>query len=252
MGGRIEIDGVAAAQLLLQREWVDSGGCLYYCWLAYKGVGAYTDMYARTALSCWEQSTGQHPGDRNPPAGVPVHFGTRTWGPNPEAGDITISLDGGLLAVTEPPGRNNRTGTCTIAEREAQIGRPYLGWTEMIFDQPIAYHREPAPAAPTATRPKEVDMIAVHAKDLLPNWRFVIGPGYIKNAPNDEAMQYAQETGQGMNELDNDWLLKTIWTHGLSEVVPSGSIDELKTFLLSLENGKFYVASWLGDGQVHA
>jgi hypothetical protein len=93
-------------------------------------------------------------------------------------------------------------------------------------------------------KPKEVDMIVVHAKDLLPNWRFVLGPGYIKNVPGDQGQQYAAETTQGINDLDNSWLMNAMWTHGLGEVFPSGDVEELQRFLLSLENGAFYVASW--------
>ena len=88
-------------------------------------------------------------------------------------------------------------------------------------------------------------MIAVHAKDLMPEWRFLIAPGYIKNAPGDEAQQYAAETAQGVNELDNDWFAKAIWNHGLGELFPDGNLETLKRELAKLSGGGFYVASWL-------
>lgn len=134
------VDGLAAAQAMLGFGRIRPGYCLYYVWQAYKAVGASTGRSAGTALEAWRESDGKHPGDWNPPPGVPVWFGAK---PSSNAGDVVISLGGGRVRVTEPPGRNNVVGDCTIAERAAQIGRPYLGWTERIFDQPISY---PAPA----------------------------------------------------------------------------------------------------------
>ncbi|MFJ4038196.1 hypothetical protein ACIPVB_08910 [Microbacterium sp. NPDC090007] len=128
------VDGVAAANTLLSYRDIKGGYCLFYVWQAYKAHGASTGRAAGTATEGWNKSDGKHPGDRNPPAGVPVW-----WGPKASsaAGDVTISLGGGRVAATDYP-RYGVVGTCTIDERERQIGRPYLGWTEAIFDQPIS------------------------------------------------------------------------------------------------------------------
>lgn len=128
------VNGSAAAQWLLNLGSVDPGYCLRYVWQAYKAQGASTGLSAATAMSGWNQSDGKHPGDRNPPAGAAVWWGRRADG-NTD-GDVTISLGGGRVAATDYPGWR-QTGSCTLDERERQIGREYLGWTSSIFDCPI-------------------------------------------------------------------------------------------------------------------
>lgn len=132
------VNGVAAANKLLRYGSVKPGYCLYYVWKAYDSVGANTNRTAGTAYEAWLKSEGKHKGDKNPPAGVPVFFGKKA---SSAAGDVVISLGGGKIAVTEAPGKGAVTGVTTIAARQKQIGRPYLGWTESIFDQKIAYEK---------------------------------------------------------------------------------------------------------------
>lgn len=127
------VDGLAAARTLLSYSGIRGGYCLFYVWQAYKAQGATTERSAPTATEAWYRSDGRHPGDRNPPPGVPVFWGPKA---SSSAGDVVISLGGGRVAATDYP-YYGVTGTCTIDERERQIGRPYLGWAECIFDQPI-------------------------------------------------------------------------------------------------------------------
>lgn len=122
------------------------GYCLYYVWKAYASAGARTNLSAGTALQAWHLSNGKHAGDWNPPAGVPVWFGSK---PGSSAGDVVISLGNGRVIATDQP-RYGVVGECTIAERQALIGRPYLGWTDHIFDAPITH--------PSPTGSKEDDM----------------------------------------------------------------------------------------------
>ena len=154
----MSVDGRAAARALLANGPIRGGYCLYYVWLAYKAVGARTGRSAGTALQGWNESDGNHPGDRNPPAGVPVWFGAK---PGSDAGDVVISLGEGRVAATDWP-RYGVVGSCTIDERQRQIGRPYLGWSERIFDQAIDYPRPAAPASgdPATPIPKEWDEMA--------------------------------------------------------------------------------------------
>lgn len=130
------IDGIAAAQWLLNYGSVTPSRCLYYVWQAYKAQGASTGLSAQTAYAAWGLSDGQRPGDRNPPAGAAVWWGRRTWDGNTD-GDVVISLGGGRVACTEPPHMGYVTGSCTLDERENEISREYLGWTSSIFDCPI-------------------------------------------------------------------------------------------------------------------
>lgn len=144
------IDGVKAANKLLSFGAVRPGYCLYYVWQAYDAVGANTHLTAGTAYEAWTKSKGKHKGDRNPPAGVPVFFGKKA---SSAAGDVVISLGGGKVAVTEAPGKGAVVGITTIDARQKQIGRPYLGWTECIFDQPIKYDK-PKPSTSGSAKSK--------------------------------------------------------------------------------------------------
>lgn len=150
------VNGRAAAQTLLSFRNLIPGSCLHYVWQAYKAHGARSDRSYPTAYDGWLGSPGKRVGDRNPPAGVPVYWGPRTGS---RAGDVVISLGGGRVVATDYP-RNGVVGTCTIAERERQIGRPYLGWTDNILGHPIDYGQlastgggQPAPAPTPAPRP---------------------------------------------------------------------------------------------------
>jgi hypothetical protein len=154
------VDGVAAARTLLDRGTCDPGLCLYYVWLAYKAHGAVASGTYGTAYAAWLGSPGKNY-DRNPPAGVPVYFGPR---PGSAAGDVVISLGDGRVAATDYPGWGV-IGTCTLDERQAQIGRPYLGWTDNILGDPIA---NAAPATdgaepfPTTSPREDEEMLMLH------------------------------------------------------------------------------------------
>ncbi|WP_198410830.1 hypothetical protein [Microbacterium halophytorum] len=131
-------DGAKAASIL--RNWGElahHGACLYYVWQAYAQAGAagLANGDYQTATAGWYGSPGKHAGDRNPPAGVPVWWGPKAGS---DAGDVVISLGGGRVVATDYP-KYGEVGVCTIDQREAQIGRPYFGWTETILGAPINY-----------------------------------------------------------------------------------------------------------------
>lgn len=138
----MSVDGVAAANTLLSWGTCRPGLCLYYVWQAYKAHGASAEGSYPTALDAWHGSPGQHY-DRNPPAGVPVYFGAK---PTSSAGDVVISLGGGRVAATDWP-VYGVIGVTTIAERQAQINRPYLGWTDNILGYPVLQAQPAAEAA---------------------------------------------------------------------------------------------------------
>lgn len=153
------VDGIAAGRTLLSYRNIQAGMCLHYVWQAYKAHGASVSGSWPTAYAAWLSTPGKHPGDRNPPAGVPVWWGRRNGDggtPNDRAGDVVISLGGGRVACTDYPGWS-QTGSCTIAERERQIGRPYLGWTETILGYPID-QAQPASGGNATPFPQEDDM----------------------------------------------------------------------------------------------
>lgn len=129
------VNGIAAAQTLLGFRNIQHGMCLHYVWQAYKAHGARADGTWPTAYSAWIDTPGKHEGDRNPPAGVPVWFGPKA---SSSAGDVVISLGNGRVAATDYP-NYGVVGSCTIDERQRQIGRPYLGWTETILGAAIDF-----------------------------------------------------------------------------------------------------------------
>lgn len=131
------VNGVAAAQTMLNFRTWRKGHCLEAVWAAYKANGARATTTAPTATDGWYRSAGKHPGDRNPPAGVPVW-----WGPkrSSAAGDVVISLGGGRVVATDWP-YNGVINVTTIGLREQQIGRPYFGWTEEILGAAIDFGR---------------------------------------------------------------------------------------------------------------
>lgn len=169
------VDGVAAANTLYSYSGIKNGLCLYYVWQAYKANGASTDRNAGTAYIGWQISEGKHEGDRNPPAGVPVWFGPR---PGSDAGDVVISMGGGKVVATEWPS-SGHTGICTIDQRQAQIGRPYLGWTETILGVPINYSGGSAASAAVAN---QMAWLISRGYDLGPSGADGIPGPYYYNA----------------------------------------------------------------------
>lgn len=81
-----------------------------------------------TAAAAWRAAKHKHPGDRNPPAGVPVFFA-----PN----HVALSIGGGNIISTDWPHLSN-VGRTTINTLEATWHHTYLGWSEDIENQMIA------------------------------------------------------------------------------------------------------------------
>lgn len=208
------VDGLAAARTLLSYDGIRGGYCLFYVWQAYKAHGASTGRSAPTATEAWNRSDRRHPGDRNPPPGVPVFWGPKA---SSNAGDVVISLGGGRVAATDWP-RYGVTGICTIDERERQIGRPYLGWAECIFDQLVAL---PTPAG-IAGAPHEEDDVALtnDEKEAL-----ALIPGMNKKL--DDWAKSIELVG-GVNEKVG-WVLASMERDGLLEAEQTRVLASLLT-----------------------
>lgn len=156
------VNGAAAAQKLLSFGRVNPGYCLYYVWQAYKAVGARVNGSWPTAWSAWLTDKKTAHTDKNPPAGVPVYFGQKAGS---AAGDVVISLGGGRVACTDYPSWG-QVGSCTIDERQRQIGRPYMGWTETILGVPIDF------AKPSTGKPASSKPAAKIAPETMLRWRW--------------------------------------------------------------------------------
>lgn len=98
------------------------------------------------AVDGWlsEPSAHRHPGDRNPPRGVPVSFNGGSRG----FGHRAVSLGGGRIRSTDMTSTGYKAGvvgTTTIAQIERSMGVRYLGWSNTITGHLIPVPAPPAP-----------------------------------------------------------------------------------------------------------
>ena len=91
-----------------------------------------------------EPAKYRHPGDRNPPAGVPVSYG----GGSNDNGHRAISLGHGMIRSTDAGGRG-RVATVPLEWPERAWGLVYLGWSETCDGWLI-----PEPPAPKPPKPE--------------------------------------------------------------------------------------------------
>jgi hypothetical protein len=100
-------------------------------------LGDYDGDGAADAEDMWKAATLRHPGDRLPPAGVPVYYG----GGSQDNGHISVSLGGGLIRSTDARGAG-RVGTVPLDYPERIWGMPYLGWSEDLYGHVIRSEEE--------------------------------------------------------------------------------------------------------------
>ena len=118
----------AAARMLAQRTNTP-GQCLHYEWLAVsQGRVHYLTGGADTAYNTFENvvPSARHT-NRDVPRDYPTFLGPRVGSPD---GDVILSRGDGTFVATDYPSAG-RIGICTLAQREAQTGRKFVGWTTM-------------------------------------------------------------------------------------------------------------------------
>lgn len=105
------------------------------------------------AVDGWlsEPKAHRHPGDRNPPRGVPVSFdgGSRGFGHR------AVSLGKGRIRSTDMTAGGylaGNVGTTTIEQIERSMGVRYLGWSNTITGHVI-----PLPPPVPKTRGRRID-----------------------------------------------------------------------------------------------
>ena len=227
------INGVTAADVLRGFKNLQHGMCLMYVWRAYDAAGAEVTRSAGDATGAWEKSDGKHRGDRNPPPGVPVWWGRRRSDGN-AAGDVVISLGNGLVACTDYPAWGT-VGVCTIDERERQINREYLGWTESIFDQPIQL---PPQTAGNETAPEQVHE-SVEDEDMkLIRWDstgaiYLISRGAISYVKTLQQYQDLAATYGAYKNLSNE----SLTTHLVHNGIPWAAVDACMKGVAYKEDG---------------
>lgn len=124
-----EIDVSGAAQRLLDQGVNDPGKCLQHVWRAIGQGRHYLTGGGSDAFSTWRATPveNRHVGDRNVPKNMPAYLGVKNGN---TYGDVMISRGDGTFAATDRP--VGRVGICTLEQRMAQTGRPYLGWADSM------------------------------------------------------------------------------------------------------------------------
>lgn len=98
------------------------------------------------AVDGWKSCKQKHPGDRNPPAGVPVFWSGGRNG----YGHVGISLGNRTFRGTDSP-TSGKVGTVGLDWPEQHWGLTYLGWADDLNGVPIPGEPE-QPAAPAQTK----------------------------------------------------------------------------------------------------
>lgn len=125
----INVDG-AAARLLANKTLAAAGYCLHYCWLAItQGQFHYITGGAGSAYATWLAVPADHQhSSRNVPKDFPAFLGPKLLS---KAGDVIISNGDGTFTATDWP-KSKQVGICTLAEREKQTGRKFVGWASSM------------------------------------------------------------------------------------------------------------------------
>ena len=118
----------ASAMRARRYSTYEAGMCLnYVCNALTEGRGL--GVYAPYALHAWWGAKHKHPGDEQPPAGVPVYW---DHGTSNHFGHVALSVGGGRVRSTGI-GRPTDVGELTVDELSRSWGRTYLGWAEDMY-----------------------------------------------------------------------------------------------------------------------
>lgn len=116
----------------------------------------------------------------------------------------------------------------------------YRGHSPFFGDETLATEIDPS-----QLRQSGDSMLALEFTDPpIAGWKFLLAPGYIKNAPLTQADEYALMTGQTIQSVNLAAMTDQLWNHGFAPLLPKGQADVV-AFLQSLTGGAFKVASWL-------
>lgn len=86
------------------------------------------------AVDAWKAAKSKHPGDMEPPAGVPVYWGGGSKG----FGHVAVSIGKGKVRTIDWPVAG-KVGTASIAEITRRWGLPYFGWSDDWAGRMIGY-----------------------------------------------------------------------------------------------------------------
>ncbi|WP_051549261.1 hypothetical protein [Nocardioides sp. URHA0032] len=117
-----------------------------------------------------EPAKYRHPGDRKPPAGVPVSYG----GGSADNGHRAVSLGGGMIRSTDANG-SGRVATVPLDWPERAWGLTYLGWSDTCDGWLIPEPFAPKPPKPEPLTPdQKAAVVKRQARDAAdaghPGW----------------------------------------------------------------------------------
>jgi hypothetical protein len=248
---------VARARAYLGRQIFPQGMCLNFVW---RMVGSINSIPSKqgtlsTALSAWNSSDFKHHADRNPPVGALCYFGsspTRT-DRNKHAGDVTI-WDGSALICTDASGAT--VGRMSIAARERQTQRPYLGWTEDLGGHRLVFARnipaaavvEAIKAVPTSNGDTMIQVIIVGGPA---NGTVVdLAPGYMHHSGNTAEADITRNVISNPDERHNlswDNFVRVCLGHGIER----DFLADQSTFVKKLDDPKTWGGLWSEERAIH-
>lgn len=100
-------------------------------------LGDFDGDGAADAEDMWKAAKIKHPGDLDPPAGVPVYW----LGGSEDNGHAAVSLGNGMVRSTDAWERGV-VGTVPLREISRRWGMTYVGWSEDLYGYVIPSERQ--------------------------------------------------------------------------------------------------------------
>lgn len=180
-----------------------SGYCLVYVRNVFD-VAAYYG----SAIDAWNNAQFKHPGDRNPPAAVPLHFASPspydhiTFGGDPAIGEVTTTFNDDVRRYTGDG----------ISAVERDFDAQYLGWSEDLNEVRVWSAPDPGPGPdPVPPPPPEEDVstyFEATSSDgpIIAGWVYEQGPdGQLRALGSSESGAHAQNHPQ-------TWASRALWS----------------------------------------
>lgn len=157
------LDVTGAPERLLTYKNILRSHCLMYVSRAIRnGEPPLNWAGLTTAWDCWQHNAGDKRDSRDVPRGFPAFLGTKRGNTD---GDVIISRGDGTFAATDHPWGS--VGICTLAERETETGRKFVGWAGELFGYTLTSTTtagvgtpitEDVPAPPKITKQRDETM----------------------------------------------------------------------------------------------
>jgi hypothetical protein len=243
---------LANANAQIGKSITPQGMCLNFVWRMYGAVPSTGDAVGHldTAWNSWSVVKNKHLGDRNVPAGYFAMLGpspTRT-DRNKNAGDIIISRGDGTFVCTDANG--SRVGVMTLAARERQTARPFVGWGADLGNHIINGPQtkppstEPAVSDPINQGDEGVDRLIRNKKTGSIDW-INTATGFAWHVPNsDYEAAIKKFIGRETETMEDNW-------HGFYLDRCTGARDAIASRASDMAADKVWAESIKGANGAH-